>query len=239
MREHYPKFKASNVTKVKTFFTPSVSYDYLFGPVFDQGQEGSCVSNGSAALMLAYRSKRQHEILMPSRRAIYTQALLNNDEPLEDSGLNVSDGLTVCEAGYIPEALWPYTGIGTPTFFDTPPASLWRSDFHLTNYATVAPDVLSMQRALVAHGPIIIGIAFANEWMNTGEDGILIGDPTQLTVDGGHCMVITGYKSIGGVVHFRVRNSWGAAWADNGYCWLPATLAGSQFWPTDLFVVQA
>ncbi len=235
MRHVYPAFKASLFTKAKTALATSVSYDYLFGPVFDQGAEGSCVSNGSAALMLAFRRKRRNEAIMVSRRAIYTRALENDGapQPFQDNGLNVSDGLTVCEEGYIPEALWPYTSVGLPQFFDVPPASLWKNDFTMTNYVTVLPDPLDMQRALIAHGPIIIGLNFANEWMDTGADGILATE--NLTVDGGHCMVITGFKYIDGALHFRVRNSWGASWADNGYCWLPAALAGTEFWPSDLF----
>jgi hypothetical protein len=232
-----PKFKASLYVKAVTALTKSVSYDMMFPPAFDQGQEGSCVSNASAGLYMGFRSKRRHESIMPSRRVIYFDALTAEKQPLEDDGAWPSDGVQSLQASYVPEAEWPYAYLGTPQFFQTPPQNLRRTDYLLAAHYAVSPDPLSIQRALNAHGPIIIGLTWANEWNELDATNILSTE--NLTVDGGHCVLITGYKYINGALVFRIRNSWGTDWADNGYCWLPASLYGTQFWPFTLFAVKA
>ena len=41
-------------------------------------------------------------------------------------------------------------------------------------------------------------------------------DPSEKMI-GGHAMLIVGSTD----THFIVRNSWGAEWGDNGYCYIP------------------
>ena len=38
---------------------------------------------------------------------------------------------------------------------------------------------------------------------------------------GNHAMLITGYAYIKGKLHWKVQNSWGKKWGNNGYCYLP------------------
>lgn len=38
---------------------------------------------------------------------------------------------------------------------------------------------------------------------------------------GGHAVTITGWSYINNKFHWRLLNSWGNDWGDNGYAWLP------------------
>jgi len=47
---------------------------------------------------------------------------------------------------------------------------------------------------------------------------------------GYHAMTIEGWKTINGQKYWMVANSWGSAWGDKGYCYLPFGYAISEAW---------
>jgi C1A family cysteine protease len=222
---------------------PSQSYEYdpRMPAVFDQGDVGSCVLNGTLALAEFVAHKRQGHAFAMSRRAAYYKALVDQGYPLGDNGLNVSDGLFVLKNnGYVNESDWPYEMQLGSDFFAPVPDALWRMDFHLGDYVSVTDDVDSMKRALFTHGPIVIGSAWAAAWENdVAADGMLLANPDPATDQGGHCTVLVGWSDLRRA--FRLRNSWNTSWGDVGHAWLPYAVRDQapHFWPTDLYTVEA
>jgi C1A family cysteine protease len=65
---------------------------------------------------------------------------------------------------------------------------------------------------------IIIGVY--DSFYNTGKDGKVKVETGNKEADFNHAMVIVGWKQIGGFTYWKVQNSWGPDWGDNGYCYI-------------------
>lgn len=80
-----------------------------------------------------------------------------------------------------------------------------------------------IMRAVAHEGPVLIGIDWLNDMFTPDEQGLL--HPAG-GVAGGHCLIIRGLtldprgvrKGVGPV--FRVTNSWGANWGENGEAYI-------------------
>jgi C1A family cysteine protease len=71
--------------------------------------------------------------------------------------------------------------------------------------------------AVVAH-PMIFGTNLYESFYTVKSDGLVPVPNVQTErVIGAHAMLVVGYTKDA----FIVRNSWGTAWGDNGYCYFP------------------
>lgn len=70
--------------------------------------------------------------------------------------------------------------------------------------------------ALFNDGPVVLGIQIDVQAFSSLSDAEL--DPQALRHAAGHCMLAVGYDNV--LEAFRIRNSWGTAWGDNGHFWL-------------------
>ena len=69
-----------------------------------------------------------------------------------------------------------------------------------------------------------------------GADGyVVMPKPTERLL-GGHAVVAVGYDNA--TRHFVVRNSWGDAWGDEGYCYFPYEYLIDRDLTADLWVLQ-
>lgn len=79
-----------------------------------------------------------------------------------------------------------------------------------------------VQQAIIEHKAVIIGIPVYDSFYDVGKDGIIYFDSNKDTTNyGGHAVTLTGWCRINGKLYWRLLNSWGFSWGDNGYCWLP------------------
>jgi hypothetical protein len=65
--------------------------------------------------------------------------------------------------------------------------------------------------------PLMVIITAYDSFYKTGKDGIV--KPYNGNKNGGHAMVLIGWKIIDGVEHWIVSNSWDKSWGDNGNCY--------------------
>jgi C1A family cysteine protease len=224
----------------------SVDYSYAYPAVSNQNALGVCTAFGSRSIFEFYRGKREHVESLVSARAIFSQARSEYDPgDLQDTGLNVSDVLNVLEQFYVNESDFLSTQNESesdfPLWLELPPTAIHKTDFVVKQFVTVNPIVNDMRKALYKNGPLLIGLNWANEWFGAGSDGRLA---TPQSLAGGHCVNITGYND--GFVNldgskgaFKIMNSWGTGWADQGYCYLPYNVNGTDYFPTDIFTVKA
>lgn len=216
----------------------SIEYSMFFDAPDDQEQEGSCTAHGTAATGEMFDYKRTGRKQEFSRQAIYTQSKVDNlsgAEDMQDDGAFVSDALSVLKThGYVLESDWPYD---QDHLLKPVPPELWHTDFKIKNFVEVPSDISGMQLALLKHGPIVVGLNWAYEWEDgVPQNGML--SPNPQNVAGGHCVVITGFSDTKQA--FRIRNSWGTSWANNGYCWMPFSVQRNapEFWFTDLYTLE-
>mmetsp|Transcript_87057 Transcript_87057/g.137398 ORF Transcript_87057/g.137398 Transcript_87057/m.137398 type:complete len:941 (+) Transcript_87057:70-2892(+) len=82
---------------------------------------------------------------------------------------------------------------------------------------TPAEGVLNMQRHIAEYGPIWVSFDCTSGFQNQDwkKNPIYTGGGTS---EGGHVVNAVGWGTSGGTPYWIIRNSWGAAWADKGYC---------------------
>lgn len=214
-----------------------LSYRYLFPPAEDQLSFGTCVANATAGLLDFFFRKRTSHSILSSRRAFYAQAKYDyTPSDIADDGLTTDAAINVwINRGWIPEDKVPYPADGDVAALLAPVPNEWGRSYQANHLASVDPSVTAIKMALAKHGPVIIGLTWANEWESgVGPDGML---PPPATEAGGHCVLITGYDDARKA--FEVRNSWGLDYGDGGYVYLPYSYATAYpaFWPTDLYTL--
>lgn len=212
---------------------------------YDQGQLGSCVSNGTAAILDYARAKQGlTPVKRPARLFIYWQGRKLEGAPADqDTGLQVRDGLTaVAKFGAPPEDTdWPYD---VATFAHAPSAKAV-TDALLDEAVKFGAVQQTDIDATIASGfPVVFGFevfeSFESQAVAT--TGVMpVPKPGERSL-GGHCVVAVSTVKDGkdipgaipGVWYRKVRNSWGTGWGLGGYFWMPASVmdgaASSDFW---------
>lgn len=209
-------------------------------PVYDQGSLGSCTANSVAAI-LEFNELKQDESNAgtPSRLFIYYNERLMEGTVHQDSGAEIRDGIkSVAQLGAPAETLWPYV---SSKFASKPPASVYKAalEHRAIRYSRVAQDAIAMQNVLASGYPISFGFTVYDSFESkVGANGIVPMPSPEESVIGGHAVVAIGYKSIREQLYFECRNSWGPAWADHGYFWMPTGYLTSKSLAQDFWVID-
>jgi C1A family cysteine protease len=216
------------ISKTKVKLAPSIDLSKWCSPIEDQGQLGSCTANAAVGLMEYYESRAFGEHLDASRLFIYktTRNLL---QVTGDTGAWLRTTMKAMTLfGAPPEKHWPYV----VEDFEEEPAA-----FHYSfgaNYQSVryyrldhsgisGSQLVARVKSFLAAGyPSMFGFTVYNFGNDKGE--FAFPGPGD-SVQGGHAVVAIGYddaRKIGSTKGaLKIRNSWGTAWGEGGYGWLP------------------
>jgi C1A family cysteine protease len=207
-------------------------------PVYDQGQLNSCTANALAAAVDFDNHLQTKEFLNPCRLWIWYQERLMEGHPGENVGAMIRDGAkVVANLGVCPETDWPYD----PATFAQAPQQKDYTDAlkdRVLTYATVPQDLWSLKSVLAGGRPVVFGFTVysAFESQQVADTGIVTMPSPGDKVVGGHAVVLVGYNDA--VDRFRVRNSWGAGWGQNGYFEMPYLYVTSTSLATDFWVLK-
>ena len=194
----------------------SVDLSDKMPPVGNQGLQQSCV-----AWAIAYALKSYQEKLELGQQFKFSPSFIYNQI---NNGLNaptyVTDALNLLsDQGVCTMDEMPYN----ENDWITKPSQLAKTDakkFRIDFWRQVnISDIKEVKAQLAAGYPVIIGAdvskEFGNDGFNQKADYIWkdAGTPS-----GGHCMLLAGYNDQKGA--FRVMNSWGKEWGDNGFSWI-------------------
>jgi hypothetical protein len=166
-----------------------MTYHNRTGPILNQGQTGTCVGHG-------WRQWYASALVMgkrgPDQWQIYREACKRDPWPENDNGDLQAGTSVLAGAQYLKEA-----GI--------------IESYHWTRSAEDAADAI-----LSKQGVLVFGLNWYRGMSEPDHNNIM-----HLTgpLDGGHCIVGSGYTKPRGL--FRFPNSWGTGWADGGRAWLP------------------
>jgi C1A family cysteine protease len=213
---------------------PKVDLTAHTGPVFDQGNLGSCTANACAGA-LEYEENVQNNndsAVQLSRLFLYWNERNLEGDVDQDAGGEIRDVVKVAATFGAPlEATWPYDD-GESQFKVKPSLEAYNEGLQhkALQYQAVPQNLQAFKHVLaVFNRPIVIGITVyesfeSDEAMNTG----VIPMPNTATEQcmGGHAVLVIGYDDAKQA--FLVRNSWGnvypPAWPgsqETGSFWLP------------------
>jgi C1A family cysteine protease len=222
-----------------------LSADGAMGPVEDQGRTNSCTANAVIGAVEYLYFKGCNERLDLSRLFLYkaTRKLLGW---YGDPGAFIRTTIkALAMFGAPPEEHWPFD----PRLLDMDPDAFvyqMASNFKALVYARLdqeEPDhgrrdrggrqretTLDRVRATIADGfPVALGFPVYD---SLREDGMIPYPTREDKLLGGHAVLAVGYDD--GTELLKVRNSWGPAWGEEGYGYLPYAYVTEQlaadFW---------
>lgn len=204
---------------------PSASYCDLrpqSPAIYDQGQLGSCVGNGTGGTF-HFDELKQHlpDAFLPSRMFIYYNARVLDGTVNEDAGTEIRTGIkTIAKQGVCSEALWPYD-ISKFAVKPTDECYTEAKKHRAIKYMRVEQDLEHLKACLSEGFPVVFGFnVFSSfESASVARTGIVPMPKKNEKNIGGHCVVLVGYDDVN--QRFIVRNSWGTGWGDKGYCYMP------------------
>ncbi|MBK8808396.1 MAG: C1 family peptidase [Bacteroidales bacterium] len=211
------------VTKTKVDLTDKLP------PIGDQGSYGTCV-----AWSIGYNLKTYIEAVDKQ----YTKSQLT-DAKYQFSpkdlfyAINSSDKGDNCDGtsfeaafdvlvsrGVAPLSDVPYTNLGK---CNTTPSSSWTTvanNYKIANYRKIDYTNLATLKSYLADGRLVaIGAKLGDNFMNADSDEILSSETYGYTGKHAyHAVALAGFDDSKSA--FRVVNSWGTNWGDNGYIWI-------------------
>jgi len=205
--------------------------------VYDQGQLGSCVGNGTEGVFEFAQRKNGLPDWLGSRLFIYYNGRFLEGTVSQDSGLQIRDGIkAVAKWGVAHENLWPYN---IKKFKSKPTTAAYNdAKKHMAvKYESVDnSSVANIKHALNLGFPVVFGASLFNAFESdaVAANGMVPMPAAGEQPIGGHCMVIVGYTKD----HWIVRNSWGSGWGDKGYCYFPFAYLTDTNLADDFWIVE-
>jgi C1A family cysteine protease len=193
------------------------------GPVFDQGNRGTCVAN-AATSMIDYLGKERY-----SRQFLYHQCKMidgskNSEGTYIEMPFVVLEDGKYLDYGCVEEKIWPYDPKERDTTHHGPPPEEAFDCQRVVSIETIYPRMSSIvddiKDLLLSGLPVVIGVPLYESFMSydTYTNGWVIMPFDGETIYGYHAMLVVGYDE--DMRMFLVRNSWSSSWAsqnEKGY----------------------
>ena len=186
----------------------------------NQGAQHSCVGWATAYALKSYQEKVEINWELNRQEHLFSPAFVYNQIKVGDcsEGSLISDALNLFKnTGAATWDKMPYND----TECGTPPSSAalqQAASFKIRNWGTLR-GIEAIKAELANHRPVVIGIPVYDSFQQLrGANSVY--NTLSGANQGGHAVTIVGYDDnrYGGA--FKVINSWGTGWGDNGYFWL-------------------
>ena len=180
-------------------------------PIRNQGEQGTCYAQ-SAACVKEWQEKK-NKYLSPqyiyNNRDYWNNNALDGTDVNEDYGMEGRDVMRIMKnIGVCDEDIYPYGTLETANNIPDNIHTAAKSNI-IKGYARIY-TIDSLKEALYKNGPCLIAFPVFNYtdqmWVKNQENDKLLG---------GHAMTVVGFDDK--LQYFKIRNSWGESWGDNGY----------------------
>lgn len=181
----------------------------------DQFELGSCTGQSATYAFQIVDSINGEVPVEYSALDVYRGARWYINRINEDYGAYLRDALNYSSNfGICLERDWPYQ---TRKFRDEPGIEILqkRDKVKLVNYEMISSDVNHVRWELCSDHIVVAGFRITEQWQ---EPGVKVIGPPKGRVIGGHAVTLVGYDHK--TKYFRVLNSWGKNWGENGFFWL-------------------
>lgn len=91
--------------------------------------------------------------------------------------------------------------------------------FRVSSYYAVKSEK-EIKKAIMASGSVLASFLVTSGWYDTESDGMI---PSYGNIEGGHAVLIIGWKVIDGKQYWIILNSWGSSWGNNGLGYIETT----------------
>ena len=217
----------------------SVDLSEYLPPIGDQEEYGTCVAWASGYYYRTYLRAKALDLTKNELRQADNQfspkdlfwALDYEDKPDGCDGTYISSALEKMKTrGIATLATVPYKNVDDGNCYNTPPNS-WTQEannYKIKEWQLIdVSNPISIKRYLSNGMPIVFGANVSYNFMKWKGNGIFKWDSQGDWFMGGHAMVICGFDDEKNA--FRVVNSWGDDWGDNGYIWIDYSLMCGSF----------
>lgn len=128
---------------------------------------------------------------------------------------------TLLKYGICEESYHPYENRYPSVNSDLPGADENALKYRISSYVRVTPTMDSIRQAIYQVGPVGVSIMCWTSFF-TPINGICPA-PTGKQ-EGGHMITACGWRTVGGKLQLKLKNSWGADWGEKGYVWVPESV---------------
>jgi C1A family cysteine protease len=233
-RDFKYKFSLSN-----TELPSSVELPNDLFVVLNQGELGSCTANSLANAYRYAEIKEKGTIdYIPSRLFIYYYERLIEGTIDEDNGAELRDGAKVlANYGAPDENIWAYD-VTKFTIQPCQEAVDSASKHKVLQYHSVNQNERDIKQCLFEGFPISFGFTVFEEFESesVAKTGLVPMPSHMFNSMGGHAVLLVGYND--DTKLYKVLNSWGNEWGDNGYFYLPYDYVHNQGLASDFWTIR-
>ena len=218
-------YQISSILSNRYSVKESIDYSSEMSPIKDQGNKPSCVGFAIASVLewqqlKEYLNENNQYIRNIEHYDLSEQWIYHNAKEIDSwdgGGTSIRHGLKIVHNKGVPkEEGWPYSDqeIGKPKFWAYS-TSRWNKN---KKYYRIN-SVDEIKKTLREVGPCVIGLIVFYEFFYPNSDGVISYPEDTNKYYGGHAVPIIGDypdKEL-----FKIKNSWGTNWGNNGYGYLP------------------
>lgn len=200
-------------------------------PVSDQGSLSSCVANAVCdALEVLLGVENPASVVQLSRMLCYWNARSYTQDTDKDDGTYIRNAIdSLRTLGVCPEAVWPYSASNV---FAQPPIRAYQKsiDNKIESYYRIGGEGKercdTVEHAIRSNHPVVFAAPVTDEFTRYFRNDGKVWPATKTWV-GYHAMIVVGVRYVNGERQFKIRNSWGTSWGDNGHTWFSESYMGS------------
>ena len=195
-----------------------------------QGDQGSCAAWASTYSLMTFLQYGHRAVSMSNEQVLFSPAFAYN-QPVRrgcSEGMSLYEALVrLREIGAVPLSEQPYDSMICEPISDSAnqALSILAQPHRIESFGWVDTehgDVAETLRSFLANGqPLLVGMETDEAFLNhTGSQPFRAGLKRQRTpsIHENHALVLVGYDRKQSL--FRLLNSWGTDWGDQGYAWM-------------------